>query len=117
GTEGYLIIGHTVGWKQFKPNGDVVAERTGRADLQAHHTDFIECVQGKRPRTAADIQAGVDSASIVHLANIAARTQTVVEYHHERGEVTNNTAANALVKRKYHPGHWAIPSGLELSGE
>lgn len=112
GTQGYLIIGHTVGWKQFKPNGEIVAERTGRADLQAHHTDFIECIQGKRPRPTADIQAGYYSASIVHLANIAARTRSVVEFDEAAGKITNHEAANEMVARTYRPEHWAIPRGL-----
>ena len=40
GTKGMLIIGHTVGWKLYGPRNKLIAERTGAADLPAHHHEL-----------------------------------------------------------------------------
>ena len=46
GTEGVLVIGHSVGWKLYGPRNKQIAERTGPADLAAHHQNFLDCVRG-----------------------------------------------------------------------
>jgi hypothetical protein len=73
GTKGMLIIGHTVGWRLYGPRNKLIAERSGSADLAAHHHNFFDCIRGKEKQLNADITAGHRSATIVHLANIAAR--------------------------------------------
>ncbi len=109
GTDGYLIVGHTTGWRLYKPKDKLVAERTGRADLVAHHDNFLNCIRGDDDRLNADVHVGHLSATIVHLANIAARTRTVLEFDTENESITNDSAGAALVGRKYRSGHWAIP--------
>ena len=61
GTEGMLVIGHSVGWTLYGPRNKKIAERTGPADLAAHHQNFLDCVRGdvegaqrrrRRPGTA-----------------------------------------------------------------
>src|SRR5688572_24499551 len=44
GTKGMLVIGHSVGWKLYGERNKLLAERTGPADLIAHHNNFIDCV-------------------------------------------------------------------------
>ena len=46
GTEGVLVIGHSVGWTLYGPGNKKIAERTGPADLAAHHQNFLDCVRG-----------------------------------------------------------------------
>ncbi len=110
GTSGCLIIGHTVGYRMYRERNQLAAERTGEADLVAHHTNFLDCIRGIQPRLNADISAGLLSAGIVHLANIAARTRVVLEFDPQREQITSDAEAHALVGRRYRDGHWAVPT-------
>jgi predicted dehydrogenase len=40
GTDGVLIIGHSVGWKLYGPRNELRAEDSGSGDLAAHHQNF-----------------------------------------------------------------------------
>jgi len=112
GTEGVLIMGHTVGWRLFGPRGKLIAERTGAADLAAHHQNFFDAVRDPSKNLNASVDAGRLSATIVHLANIAARTGQVLEFDPEKERITNGEAANSMVRRKYREGHWAVPKNV-----
>jgi predicted dehydrogenase len=109
GTEGMLVIGHTTGWKLYGPRNKLIAERTGPVDLNAHHTNFLECVRGNQSQTNADVMAGHLSATLVHLANIAARIGRVLEFDPQSEQIAGDSQAAALLRRQYRPGHWAAP--------
>ena len=55
GTEGMLVIGHSVGWTLYGPRNKKIAERTGPADLAAHHQNFLDCVRGESKAPNADV--------------------------------------------------------------
>ena len=112
GTKGMLIVGHTQGWKMYGPRNKLIAQKTGRADLPAHHSNFFDCIRDRKKKPNADVQAGHLSASLVHLANIAARSGKVLEFDPKTETITNDSAANELVSREYHKGHWSIPKGV-----
>lgn len=109
GTNGYLIMGHTVGWRLYRERDKLVAERKGRADLVAHHTNFLDAVRGETKSLNAPIEVGQQSANVVHLANIAARTSGVVDFDLASRSVTNDPQANALLQRTYRQSHWSVP--------
>lgn len=111
GTEGLLIIGHTVGWKLYGPRNKLLAEKTGNVDLPGHHTNFLDCIRGSQSRLNADITAGHLSATLVHLANIAARTSHTLNFDPQTEQIAGDAEANALLRRNYRPGHWAAPQG------
>lgn len=110
GTAGMLVMGHSVGWKLYGERNKLIAERTGGGDLAAHHQNFIDCVRGKSNQLNADISVGHRSATLVHLANIAARVGQVLEFDPDSETIANNSEANALVQRRYRD-HWATPKG------
>ncbi len=112
GKTGMLIIGHTVGWKLYGEKNKLIAEKTGSADLGAHHTNFLDCIRGDQKSLNADVTAGHLSATLVHLANIGARAGEVLQFDPAKEQVTNHKEANALVRRKYRDGHWAVPRGV-----
>ena len=112
GTEGVLVMGHTVGWKLYGPRGKLLAERTGGGDLPAHHQNFFDAVRDPAKLLNASVDAGRLSATIVHLANIAARTGQVLHFDPDNEIITNGDAANAMVRRNYRDGHWAVPAGV-----
>ena len=57
----------------------------------------------------ASVDAGRLSATIVHLANIAARSGQVLQFDPEQEKITSDESANALVRRHYRPDHWGTP--------
>jgi hypothetical protein len=109
-----LIIGHNVGWKLYGPRNALIAERTGPADLAAHHTTFLEAVRKQRTEQTLDanVAAGHRAATVVHLANIAARVGRVLEFDAGRERVTNDPEADRLLSRSYRTGNWAVPAGI-----
>jgi predicted dehydrogenase len=109
GTEGVLIIGHTVGWRLYGPKNKLIAERTGEADLSAHHQNFLDCIRGEQSQLNADVMAGHRAATLVHLANIAARVGRVLNFDPDREEIVDDTEAAKLLGRTYREGHWAVP--------
>jgi predicted dehydrogenase len=111
GTKGMLVIGHSIGWKMYGPKNAPIAEKTGGADLPAHHTNFLDSIRGDAKTLNADVTAGHLSASLVHLANIAARTAKVLEFDPKAEKITNDAEANALVRREYRD-HWGTPKGV-----
>lgn len=108
GTTGYLIIGHTKGWKLYHERDKLVAERTGPADLVAHHNNFLDCIRGRQKELNAPIDAGLLGAGIVHLSNISARTRTTLEFNPATEQITNSELAAAFVGREYRD-HWSVP--------
>ena len=111
GTKGMLIIGHSVGWKLYAERNKLVEEMKGRVDLPAHHNNFLDAVT-KGEKLVAPAEAGNLSAGICHLANISTRLRKTVEFDPKAEAVTNSPEANAMLRRKYRPGHWAVPKGV-----
>src|SRR5262245_3230694 len=111
GTKGMLIIGHSVGWKLYGAKNKPIAEKSGGADLEAHHSNFLDCIRGDAKEPRADVVAGHLAATIVHLANIAGRVGKVLEFDPKTESITNDAGANALVRRKYRD-HWGTPKGV-----
>jgi predicted dehydrogenase len=112
GTKGMLIIGHSEGWKLFGPRNKLVAEKTGKADLVAHHTNFLDCVRGEQKQLHADVMTGHRAATLVHLANIGARVGRVLHFDALAEQILNDPEAALLVRRRYREGHWAVPRGV-----
>ena len=111
GTKGMLLLGHTKGYQVFGPRNQPGEKGTGEADLPAHHQDFLNCVRtGGQP--AADIEEGHLSASLVHLANIACRTQRTLHFDPASETIRGDEASAKLVRRTYREGHWAVPKGV-----
>jgi predicted dehydrogenase len=108
GKEGVLILGHAAGWRLYGPRNKLIAEKSGGADLAAHHNNFLDCIRGKEKQLNADIMAGRRAATIVHLANIAARVGRVLHFDPQTEQITGDDEAAALTRRKYRE-HWAAP--------
>jgi predicted dehydrogenase len=112
GTEGVLIIGHSVGWTLYGPRNKKIAGRTGSADLAAHQQNFLDCIRGSQDRLNADVTAGHRAATLVHLANIGARTGRVLQFEGQSEQITGDPEAASLLRRCYREGHWAMPLGV-----
>src|SRR6185437_3337764 len=104
--------GHSVGWKLYGPRNKLLAEKTGRPELGTHHDNFLDCVRGEQKQLAADVTAGHRAATIVHLANIAARVGRTLRFDPEKEQILDDAEAARLVRRAYREGHWAVPRGV-----
>lgn len=110
GTEGMMLLGHTVGWKMFGKRDKLMEEMTGKVNLPAHHQNFLDCIRsGEKPN--ADIEINHLSSSLCHLANIACRTGRTLKLDPEKEQILGDDEANGMLKRKYRD-HWATPSGV-----
>ncbi|MFV2068293.1 MAG: Gfo/Idh/MocA family protein [Pirellulales bacterium] len=111
GTQGVMIVGHTVGWRLYGPGDKLIAERKGHADLTAHHRNFFDVVRGRANNLNAPIMAGHRAATIVHLANIAARRGHTIHFDPATETIRDDPQAASMVGRTYRAGHWAVPAG------
>ncbi len=109
GTDGMLIIGHTVGWRLYGPRNKLIAERTGHTNLQAHHQNFFDCIRGDSTELNADIHAGHRAATLVHLANISAGLDRTLSFDPAREQIIDDEEAAPMVRRAYREGHWSVP--------
>jgi predicted dehydrogenase len=109
GTKGMLVLGHTVGWRLYGERNKLIAEKSGGADLDAHHTNFLDCIRGQQKELNADVKAGHLAAAVVHLSNISARVSRTLQFDPVTEQITNDPESNKLVRRTYREGPWAAP--------
>jgi predicted dehydrogenase len=111
GTKGMLIFGKGSGWQLFGPRNELREKMSGRPDSPAHHRNFLNCIkESKQPN--ADITNGHLSAALCHLGNIATRMGRVLQFDPESERILNDDEANALIRRTYRNGHWAVPKNI-----
>ncbi len=108
--EGILIIGHSVGWKLFGPRMEPKGERTGGADLVAHHQNFLDSIRGEATPNA-DIHVGHRAATIVHLGNIGARLGGDMKFDPEQRTNPHEPP------RSQRPANQTIPRALGTTGD
>ena len=83
----------------------------GRINGLHHHRDFLEAIRtGKTPN--ADVGIHHLSATLSHLGNIATRLGRVIHFNPKTEQVDADDEANALIRRTYRKGHWAVPKGV-----
>ena len=109
GTKGMLLIGHVKGWRLYGERNKLIAEMEGRPNLGDHYDNFFACIRGEQSQANADVMAGQRAATIVHLANIAARVERVLRFDTESEQIIGDEEANRLVRRQYRESHWAVP--------
>jgi len=68
-----------------------------------HIGNFLDTIRGKASLNSP-IEEGQKSTMLCHLANIAYRTNTVVQVDPKTGRLINNPAGEKLWKREYRPG-------------
>lgn len=111
GTRGMLVLGKGVGWQLLGPKNELIEQGAGKPDVLANHRNFIESIRGTQQPNAG-IEIAHRSAALCHLGNIATRTGRVLHFDPKTEQIVNDPEANALVRRIYREGHWAVPSGV-----
>ena len=103
GSDATLIVGNK-GWKVFQ--GEKEVTKNDGSDYEgAHLRNFLDCL-ASREKPNADIEIGHRSAQLCHLANIAWRTRSTLQFNGEGEQATiaNNPEASALLGREYRKG-------------
>ncbi|MBN1480810.1 Gfo/Idh/MocA family oxidoreductase [candidate division KSB1 bacterium] len=117
GSELMMTIGrHGGGWQVMTSGGKVVDQLYGRPPDEHHYRNFLDCVKS-RQKPNADIQLAHNSLSTILLASIAHRIgNQTVEFDSLQEKITNNNAANKLIKREPRE-KYQMPEALGSSGE
>ena len=111
GTSGMLLLGKQRGWQLFGERNQLKEQVDASLDQTPHLRNFVDCIRtGETPN--ADIEIGHLSSSLSHLGNIATRIGGSFQFDPKAETISGNEEANALVRRKYREGHWAIPKGV-----
>jgi len=111
GTAGYLVLGHSHGYQLYGPRDKLIESVDGSPQLLEHHRNFIDCIRtGQRPN--ADIEIGHRSATLCHLGNIATRLGRALSFDPEGEQILHDEPANAMLRRQYRDGHWAVPRSV-----
>jgi predicted dehydrogenase len=111
GTEGTLLLGKNDGWQLFGPRNKLKETMKPGGMGEPHHRNFLECIRAEKLPNA-DIEIGHLSASLCHLANISSRIGQSLQFDPKTEQIIGCEPANALVKRSYRDGHWAVPKGV-----
>jgi predicted dehydrogenase len=106
GTEASLIV-DAAGWELFaepqKRGAVIEMKRASRSDEKVrvqHVRNFLDCVKS-RQMPVENLDVGHHVTAIAHLGNIALRSQSRIEWDGAAERITNNDAADALVRRPY----------------
>jgi predicted dehydrogenase len=81
--------------------------QTGYDSHEAHLKNWIECLKSRKD-PACTIEMGRLTAIYTHMANIALRTGSRLEWNESGKNFKNNTAANDLLMPAYRKG-WTLP--------
>ena len=101
GTEATLDC-FSSGWKLY--HGDELLDSYDKVDYQtAHIKNFLDCMV-TRQKPNADIEIGHRSATLPHLANIAYRTGSTIQFDASTETILGNDQANALIGKSYRKG-------------
>ena len=112
GNDATLVIDRD-GWELFpemqsgKYKVPAIPKQGGRDSHEPHMKNFIECMKSRKDPVCS-IENGRLVALYAHMANIALRTSSRLEWNHATKSFGNNAAANALITPTYRKP-WALP--------
>jgi predicted dehydrogenase len=113
GTKGKMVLskrGKLIVYGQ--ENETLIDRRDEKPSVWQHFDDFVGAIRNSR-RPAADVIEAHRTVALIHLANIAMRTDGALQFDTQHEEFVGDENANRLLTRRYREdGHWAIPSGV-----
>jgi predicted dehydrogenase len=115
GALGYMSSGD--GYQPRRSPQEALPERENpqRPDLGGtgepnHYRNFIQAVRSRRVSDLhCDVEEGVISAQLVHLANISYRLGRALRFDPVRKQFVGDREANALLRRQNQPKGFEIP--------
>jgi predicted dehydrogenase len=111
GTDGWMMLGKQGTLKLFDAKGKPREVPASKLPASAdHQANFLAAVR-KESAPNAPIEVGHVSASLCHLGNIATRLGRTLRVDPATESIVGDDEAQALTRRVYQEGHWAIPKG------
>ncbi len=117
GSEGCMAVdgrGYRVfkGRKREKVIDERPAQTHGGYDTDAHFVNFLKAVRSRNPKDLnADIEVGVRSASMCHLANVSYRLGRQLSLSPNKWEFANDAEANRMLTRAYR-APYVVPANV-----
>ena len=108
GENGYVVIGNG-SWRAYDERNKVVAsgESPKADDDDRHKRDMLTAIRDGR-RTACDIEIGHVASGLIHLGNIAWRTDRKLHFDAKTETFGEDAEANRLLARNYREP-WPLP--------
>jgi predicted dehydrogenase len=106
GTKGYMIFSRRGAFSVFlgskgEPGPTEGKDLRGQRGYTEHMSDFLDAVRTRRIETAASAQKAHFSCSLVHLGEIAYRTDGRVNFDPANSVFIDNDKANAMLTKNY----------------
>ncbi len=113
GTEGYMIFSRRGAFSVFlgpksKAGPTEGRELRGQRGYAEHMADFLSAVRTRRMATKAPPEVAHRSCALVHLGEIAYRTQGQLDFDAKTQRFVGNTEADALLGKQYR-GPFGLP--------
>ena len=106
GSEACLIT-KSKGWKIYRGNKEIDSH-DGADRETAHLKNFLNCLE-TREKPNADIEICHRSTTLCHLANVAWRTRSTLQFDGEHEKIVGNEKANALLRREEYRAGFELP--------
>ncbi len=104
GSDGWMAV-DGAGFQVYKGEKNEKAmdeKNTGKGDTGPHMANFLSAVKSRNMQDLhADVQIGVTSADLCHLANISYRVKRSLKFDDKTQKFVGDSEANALLTRKY----------------
>jgi len=105
GTEGYMVFSRRGFFRTYlgrKEEPGPASGKSGRVGtpVPTHLADFFHSVR-TRAQPKADVEQAHLSCALIHLGEIAFRTQQVLHFDPVAEQITNSAEANALLTKEY----------------
>lgn len=103
GSEGWMAVDSHGYWIHKGDKPELVREGKGEGyRTQPHMENFLKAVKSRRHQDlTADVQAGVTSANLCHLANISYRLGRKLEFDPVKEQFVSDAEANRMLTREY----------------
>ena len=113
GSEGYMAVDAT-GFQVYKGEKHdlIMDEKKVGEDTGPHMTNFLKAVKSRNYQDLnADVQGGVTSATLVHMANISYRLGRKLDFDPAANRFTSDNDANKMLTRAYRPPY-VVPKNV-----
>ena len=112
GTEGYLeILGDT--WRAFRKREKepfAGSKEIAAPPAENHYTNFVDALRaGKNELLHCDVNEGVLSSDLPHLANISYRLGRELHFNGAAEKFVNDAEADAMLTRKEYRKPYLLP--------
>lgn len=119
GTEGYMVFSRRGAFGVFlgpknQPGPTEGTELRGERGYAEHMADFLNAVRAGNPLTAARPEQAHLSCGLVHLAEIAFRTQGRLDFDPRTERFINSDEANQQLTKEYR-SPYGLPEAIDLN--